>query len=438
MEPLLQTVAAALAGACPQGLCVGFSGGRDSTALLHALTQLQTGIPLRAVHVNHGLHPEAGAWADHCERTCRQWGVPCQVIPVVVDSGRAPHGLEAAAREARYAALRSNLAANECLLTEHHADDQLETVLMRLMRGGGPAAIAGIRPAAGFGSGRLLRPLLNARASQIVDYAQRHNLNWVEDPSNRDEGHDRNYIRHRIVPALKARWSAAADTATRTALLADEAATLLHELAALDAKGVVDEDTLQLDALQVLPAHRQRNLLRWFLQVNDIPPPSSAALAEGLGQLLAAREDAAPRLNWGGGELRRYRDRLYLLHCHPDREPVPAGREWDGTAPLDLGGLAGQLSVARPNLWSESGPLTVRFRTGGERLLQHGHHVRLKTLFQDGGVVPWMRPHVPLLFRGDDLLTVGDIWYAEGGPGQAMRALGLRWAPGQRLRSPAH
>lgn len=440
MQPLADILTNALArgDAEPTGLCVAFSGGRDSSVLLHALHGLALPVPLRAIHIDHGLLAESAGWAAHCETVCRQWQIPMQVTRVDVSSAAADGGLEAAARDARYAVFRAELRPGEFLLTAHHSDDQLETVLLRLMRGSGPAGVAGIRPFAPFGPGYLVRPLLQAGRAQLFDYARQHALNWVEDPSNRDEGRDRNFLRHRVLPLLRERWPAAPDTVTRTARLADEAVHLLDELAELDAGAVVDGDTLHLGLLRELSARRQRNLLRWFLHRHEVPPPSAAALHDGLRQLCEARADSAPRLSWSAGELRRYRDRLYLLKCHPDSEPVPESRRWDGQAPLELGSLAGQLALRQgiggtPDVGGQA--LTVRFRRGGERLLQHGQHVSLKSLYQSGGIVPWMRPHVPLVFHGDELLTVGGLWYAENPPGSGVATgLEVAWTPRERLR----
>lgn len=439
MRSLLERIELALTGrgADATGICVAFSGGRDSTVLLHAVRALGLRLPLRAVHVDHGLHPDSAQWAAHCRELCRSWQVSAECLRLEVSLATAGGGLEAAARAARYAALRGCLRPGEFLLTAHHLEDQFETVLLRLMRGGGPAGVAGIPAFSRFAPGFLVRPLLDAGGEEIAAYADQHGLRWLQDPSNVDTSLDRNYLRHRVVPALRARWPAAAEAAGRAARLAGEAAELLDYLAATDAIGVVDDRQLDLDALQRLAEPRQRNLLRGFLRSHDVGPPGEAALREGLAQLLRARDDASPRLSWSAGELRRYRRRLYLLRSHPDAVPVPADRSWNGCDPLDLGPLAGTLQMQqRQSAGRLAGlpPLTVRFRRGGERLQRRGQHVSLKKLFQAGGVVPWMRPHVPLVYGGGELLSVGAIWDADDWSTYA-RETGRRlcWSPRERI-----
>jgi tRNA(Ile)-lysidine synthase len=437
MGKVTESLQAALkeCGATSAALCVAFSGGRDSTVLLHSLAQLQLGAPLRAMHIDHALHRDSEGWAEHCRQLARQLQVPLQVVRVKVAIGTS--GPEAAAREARYEALRVALKPGEYLLTAHHRDDQLETVLLRLMRGSGPVGIAGIRTLIPFAPGYLLRPLLELSGADIARYGAKHGLAWLEDPSNADAGYDRNYLRHEVIPGLSRRWPAAAQVAARAARLGEEAAELLDELAVQDAVGIVQGDALELAGLRQLSGSRQRNLLRSFLRQQGLAVPGEAALHEGLAQLLQARADSAPRLAWPGGELRRYRERLYLLRSHPDAVAPPASLTWDTRRPLDLGPLAGSLDwqAAPGALGHGPADLTVRFRSGGERLRKHGCHVRLKNLFQEAGIVPWMRPHVPLLYAGEELLTVGDLWYSDQWAHQAWAAgAKLRWAPREALR----
>jgi len=305
------------------------------------------------------------------------------------------------------------------------------------MRGSGPVGIAGIRVLSPFSPGHLLRPLLDLSGADIARYGVKHGLTWLEDPSNQDVGYDRNFLRHEVIPSLRRRWPAAAQVASRAARLSHEAGELLDELAAQDATGIVQGDALDLAGLRELSGSRQRNLLRRFLRERGQGVPGEAALHEGLAQLLQARVDSAPRLTWPGGELRRYRERLYLLASHPDAVAPPASQSWDTLQPLELGPMAGSLDwhTAPNGLERQPAGLTVRFRRGGERLHRHGCHVSLKNLFQAAGIVPWMRPHVPLLYAGEELLSVGDLWYADQWAQQPWAAgAQVRWVPREALR----
>lgn len=410
-------------------LCIALSGGRDSSVLLHALAGLreQAGWQLRAVHVNHGLQPAAGDWARHCREFCAALGVPLAVRPVVplTDAGRGP---EAAARDARYAALAAELRPGEWLLLAHHEDDQLETVLLHLLRGSGVSGLAGIPAGSDFAGGRLCRPLLGVSGASIEAYALRHALAWIEDPSNADVALDRNFLRARVIPPLRQRWPAAARAAGRSARLAAEAAELLADLARIDAHAVVQGDTLGLEPFRELGAARQRNLVRYLARQHGWPMPPEQRLDAGLQQLLRARPDRHPVLAWSGHSIRRFRERLYLVAADPTIAPA-GSQAWNGAGSLQLGGLRGELRLqpaAGAGLAKRilDGGLQLAFRNGGEAMRGGGdsHHRSLKYLFQKHAIVPWMRGHIPLLYAGGELAAVADLWLADWAlarPGEA-------------------
>ncbi|MDJ0929408.1 MAG: tRNA lysidine(34) synthetase TilS [Gammaproteobacteria bacterium] len=440
MSDLLHVLQTRVADHVPAGapLCIAFSGGCDSTALLHAAT---AGLdhPVRALHINHGLHAQATNWAAHCHAIGKRFGVTTEIVAVAVDR-RAGDGLEAAARAARYAAFAESLGDGEWLLTAHHRDDQLETVLLRLLRGAGPRGLAGIPDCAPFASGHVLRPWLERRRAELREYATRHDLEWLDDPSNQDAALDRNYLRREIVPLIEDRWPAAAVTTARAAALCAETAELLEALAAQDARRAVQADTVDVPVLRELSAPRQRLLLRYFLDRQGVVPPSQARLTDGLRQLLSKRDDAEPAVKWSAGELRRYRDRLYLLRFDPDEDE--SDREWSGQGKLSLGPLSGELELeaaAGDGIPQAvvAGGVNVRFRSGGETLRPAGddHHRSLKSLYQSAGIVPWMRAHVPLLYVDDRLVAVADLWLAAecvASPDEP--AFRVKWSPGAALR----
>jgi tRNA(Ile)-lysidine synthase len=424
-------------------LCVAFSGGLDSTVLLHALAGLRREhrFSLRALHVNHGLQAAAGAWEAHCTALASSLQVPCSAARIVVRND-AGQGLEAAAREARYCALRASLQPAEWLLTAHHADDQLETVLLHLFRGSGVEGLAGIPRTTVFGPGRLCRPLLDVPAEALVDYGANvlipQGLGWLTDPMNGDPAFDRGYLRHLVTPILRRRFPAAAGGACRSATLAAEAAGLLEELARADAHSVADEHRLSLEALGKLSPARQRNLIRFQARERGWAVPPERRLREGLAQLWAAGPGRQPVLGWSGHEIRRFRQYLHLIDVasstdFPDATPL----EWSAGSPLVLGGVRGQLSLSPAALFPAprhgapplstavvADGLQVAFRSGGERLRTAAdrHHRTLKYLFQTRGIVPWMRGHLPLVFAGRELAAVGNLWTADWAAARAEEA----------------
>lgn len=419
MEAVLDTVRAALAAAgttAASRYCLALSGGLDSSVLLHAMAQLAPGM-LRAIHVDHQLQPASAAWAEHCERLCRRLAVPLLVCRVNV-STIGDEGLEAAARRARYGALGAALAAGELLLTAHQRDDQVETLLLHLLRGTGVAGLGGIPRLAAFRDGRLLRPLLDLPRAVLLDYAKRVGLEWVEDPSNRDARIHRNFLRHEVLALLRTRWPGLDAAVARSARLSAEAARLLDELAAQDARRVRRAGRIAVTALQQFDEARQRNVLRWLCRREIGSAPGEQQLREGVAQLLGAGADRNPVLAWPGGELRRYRGQIYLQRPLPDQLPLPREMPARAGAILDLG--TGRLRLARTrgrglSLARLGGRVfTVRLRAGGERLRPAGepHHRELKKLLQEQGIVPWMRGRIPLLFCGDQLVAVAHLWVA--------------------------
>lgn len=422
---------------------IAYSGGADSHVLLHALAALRdrlNGAVLQAVHVHHGLHADAERWVAHCRAICTALEVELQVLRVDARPGRG-QSPEAAAREARYGALRHRLEAGDALVTAHHQEDQAETLLLQLLRGSGPRGLAAMPESAVFGAGLHLRPLLGFSRQALRDYARCHELAWVEDSSNAALDYHRNYLRHEILPRLRTQWPAASATMARAAGHSAEAAELLNELAAVDLRAAgVDEAAgcLSVSVLLGLPAARRRNVLRFWLQGLGLPVPSSAQLERLQEDVLRAAADAEPCARWPGAEVRRYRDRLYAMAplAAPDRRRVLA---WDLNSALVLPDGCGRLAVhattgggLKADL-PHGGAVTIRFRQGGERCRPAGRREThaLKKLLQERGVPPWQRARMPLIYVDGQLAAVADLWACEpfasaaGEPG-----LRIEWQPG--------
>lgn len=385
---------------------VAFSGGVDSSVLLHELAAIVPG-RVRAVHVCHGMHPDCGRWADHCQTVCTRLGLTLERCDVTVSTGQG-ESPEASARDARYRALAVALQPDERLVTAHHADDQAETFLLQALRGSGVAGLAAM-PQAPTGA-RPARPFLSLTRADLLARARELGLTWIEDPSNQDDAVDRAYLRGRVWPSLAARWPAAATSLSRGAASAAEARRLLDELAAADLAVIARGETLDVEALRQLGADRQRNLLRYWLRGLGLDCPDQRHLAQIRQQALGAAASRQPRVTWPGAELRRFGGRLFAFTPLP---PVPAdwAADWDGSVPLDLPGDLGQLDAEAPC----PVPLQVRLRRGGERLRLPGrdHHASLGELCRQAGVPPWVRERLPLVFADERLVAVADWLVAD-------------------------
>lgn len=408
-------------------ICVALSGGLDSVVLLTALIG-RGRKRLRAVHVHHGLHPNAYKWSAHCNKIAAQLGVPLTVLRVKVARPRGT-SLEAAARDARYEALANALEPGEVLLTAHHEDDQLETVLLQLMRGTGIAGLAAMPEVAPFAQGQLVRPLLTRSRTELEAWAVAQELTWVEDDTNADEQLDRNYLRRRVLPLIRERWPSAAPSVARTARHAAEAKRLLDSLALADVERAANGAALSVQSLRLLSPDRRRNALRFWIARAGHPLPDTRRLDELAGPLLAARPDANPRVEWNGTTLQRHADTLTLERSRPgaSRQRKTARViltqteiiEWDWRAHprLGLGGTRGSLALTR----DANGPIdldaipetvTVRSRNGGERLrLSATRPTRtLKSLLQEARVPLADREQLPLLYNGAHLIAAADRW----------------------------
>lgn len=415
-ELVTAAVANAAAGWTPgTRVCVALSGGADSIVLLHALAALRTNAwSLSAHHVDHGLSPNADAWAAHCATVCTSLSVPLTVARVTVDQ-HAGAGIEAAARDARFASLDQVDA--DIVVLAHHALDQAETLLLQLLRGSGPTGMAAMPAAAG----RYVRPLLGVPKSALLSYAQHHQLQWVDDESNSDNRFSRNRLRNAVWPVLIDAFPAAETTLSRAAQLQAEAALLLHDLAVIDATACVGDNALRLENFNLLSDARRANLLRFWLLENNIGPLAADTLREWLKQLESVAAIQAIELRGGRyeGAIRVFRGRAYVVQ--EVRHWLPC--RWSGETLLTL--QNGQRSVGEIKFLpattadvtrafrlpksGENWQLRARLDGDGVALSERSGHVALKNIFQQANVPPWLRSTWPLLTCDDEIVAVVGI-----------------------------
>lgn len=402
-------------------LVVAFSGGLDSTVLLHQLYRWQQTRPemrLRALHVHHGLSPHAEEWAQHCVRQCQQWQLRCDVLRVKVD-GRE-QGIEAAARTARYQALTSALQPDEWLVTAQHLDDQCETVLLALKRGSGPAGLAAMPVRMMIHGCTLLRPLLSHSRQQLEAYAQDNQLAWVEDESNLDTRYDRNFLRQQLLPELLRRWPHFAEAAARSAALCGEQEQLLDELMAEQLDSLIQPDgSLHFPPLLQMSEARANALLRRWLASLGATMPSRAALNRLRLEVMLSREDANPRLRLGHAEVRRYRQQLYWLPLWASLRDTQLN--WpDRNAPLilpqQLGTLHAHMQQPEIRHPAPDEQLVVRFQAQGFfHLTGRAGGREIKKLWQALGIPPWQRERIPLLYYNQMLVCAPGLFVTREG-----------------------
>ena len=385
---------------------VGFSGGLDSTVLLHGLKQhLPNDCTLQAIHIHHGLNPAADAWADHCQTVCDRLGIALHIQRIAIAD--VTRNVEAQARAARYAAFARHVAPAETLALAHHADDVAETLLLRLMRGAGTDALGNMKTHSRYGDMQVWRPLLTMYRADLQAYAEANALAWIEDASNADTGFDRNFLRREVLPLLESRFPNAAARLARSAALLQADAALLQPLIADHLARCTGPQGLQLAMLRAQPPELQAHLLRAWLHDNGQAAPGAEALHEFLRQLNTHASDDDTRLDGPDYAVQLWNGTL-MLRVKPEMESEDRALDvlWDGreALPLPRGGVL---------VWQGEAPVPVRvrYRRGGERIRlpdQSMHHSVKKLL--STRVPPWQRATLPYVYNEhNELLAVGEV-----------------------------
>lgn len=400
-----------------QRFYVAYSGGVDSHVLLHRCASTpQLKGKLTAVYVHHGLQEAAESWAGHCEKTAKELGVEFLTLRVNAKaaSGESP---EEAARNARYTALKSLIDVGDVLLLAQHREDQLETVLLQLFRGCGLRGLSGMPERQAFGSGVMLRPLLDTSQQAIYDYAATHQLSWVEDPSNQSNDYDRNFLRNAVVPLLKQRWPAIDKTVARSAKHCADAQVLVDEVAdeLFNTAFNPADQTLTISRLTEHQLHPRQLILRHWFRRLGLKMPAQAKVERILNEVVAAAGHRDPVLSGQGYSIRRYRDKLYCLKTSAQEAQQdlvwPSGQSSIKVAHEQVLSCGTASKGILREQWQKA-KVEVRFRRGGEKIClpgRQGHH-SLKNLYQEAGIPPWERDAIPLVYLDAALAAVGDLW----------------------------
>lgn len=381
---------------------IGFSGGVDSTVLLHLLSTVISKSRLTAVYINHNMQNEAEKWGLHCKKVCSELGIKFITKSVKVMNNN--QGLESSMREARYIALKQLLGPNDILAMAHHQDDQIETILLRLFRGSGPKGLTGMKETSSLYGVDIFRPLLNFDKSSIISYAKRNNLEWIEDPSNTQTNFDRNFIRSSILPSLRDRWPAVNNNITRASKHCFETQNHLDkELTKLTTK-IITNNKIEIKSLKEQNPFSQKYILRTWINNNLGYPPNSKQLEYIQNNIINAKIDKCPTLQINKKIITRYNHTLYINEKNTNEYPKGHRLLW----PANINEI--KIDLYQITLKKTTSPLdlNIRFREDGERFTpntRQGSHP-LKKLMQEWKIPPWMRNKIPLIYHGEKLIAV--------------------------------
>jgi len=410
-------------------IIIAYSGGLDSSVLLHAAVQLKNQkkiSELSAAHVNHGLQSHADEWQNHCEKICEKWQLPLKTTRLnLTDKNQLS---EADARDGRFQFLEQLVENGQMILFAHHLDDQVETLLFRLFRGTGMHGMSGIPEARNFGKGRALRPLLKFSRQELLNYAKQHQLKWIEDPSNRQSEYRRNFIRNDVLSLIRSKWSSVSQSIAQFSNIAKQQVEILDEVAEQDLLDLhINLESLCLNKLIDLSLARQNNLLHFWVRRITNQSPSFGEIAEVFKQLdfstgVIVDPEKSIKVKVGSGWIRSYNQRLYFC-SNEEPEPLKKSKVWMNLKePLELENGLSVSSKTVKNITSENEfmirkpeadeVVTVRPRVGGEVVhpSYRQHSTELKKIYQELKIPPWKRKWLPLIYYDDQLVAIPNMF----------------------------
>ncbi|WP_136131612.1 tRNA lysidine(34) synthetase TilS [Candidatus Pantoea edessiphila] len=403
-------------------IVLAFSGGLDSTVLLHCLYLCTKKYPesnIRAIHVNHSLNENSNNWANHCREICFKWEIDCRILNVKIKKN-PKQGIEANARKERYNALISSLQNQEVLLTAHHLDDQCETLLLALKRGSGPAGLSAIHSSIVVGKNKILRPFLEFSRKSIEEYAKKHDLTWIEDDSNSNINFDRNFLRHSVLPKILYKWPNFTKTVSRSCLLCKEQERLIDELLLNQLNNLIQNN----GSLYLIPLLKMSNikiyalLRRWISRRGELMP--SYKLLKLIYHKIILGTDAKPCLQIGRYEIRRY---CHYLYCLPIIKSSIKNIKmiWPNInnillLPEKLGFLQADYNNNSLRLPMSHELVSIQFYARGDfYLVGYKNKLKIKKIWQKFNIPPWERNRIPLIYYNDNLISAVNLFITNDG-----------------------
>ena len=395
-------------------IIVAYSGGIDSSALLHLLNSIKNELKqsIEVIYINHGLHKKSLDWGKFCEDECNEYNIPFKLISI---NEKCPNGvsIESWARNKRYSIISKEMNKNDILLTGHHMDDQVETFFLQILRGSGPRGLSCMPAIKKFKNGFHVRPFLNIQRNELEEYINANNINWQEDESNSDTRYDRNYLRHSVLPYFGVAWPSYCQSISKSINHQIESMTILNEIALEDMEKTLCKNLINLNViiLKRLSVARQKNLIFYWRDSLNLDKPGSKHMEQIISTLINSGYDKCPCVNWKNTEIRKYRDHLYAfksIHEHDENIEI----NWNTKSPLKI---QGETLVAKESHGKgvsksiiEDARITIRYRHGGEKIYTNSssHSKTVKQLFQESGVLPWLRDRIPLIYINEELAVI--------------------------------
>lgn len=382
------------------GFLVAFSGGSDSTALLHLFSHVKN---TRAIHINHGINENADSWENHCQKTCDNLQ-----ISLIIEKHKLPNSSENTCRKARNQSFKKHLKPNEILLTAHHADDQAETIILKLLRGTGLNGIGGMEKIIPFHHGHIARVLLKHSAQELKMYLKNHNLNWIEDDSNQDNNYRRNFIRNKIMPLLENHWPNANENITRSGKNIQNSKKLL------DFYTNFKTNQISIAQLSSVPRALQCTLFYQWLSSKNLPVVDKSALEVVCRNFIDSASDKNPSYKNKYYQLIRWKGAIYCLKNYEIIEPQ-LSFNWDTKSKFIFPNNCGYLNYhGKDHL-----QLIIKFNQVGQKLklIGHSHTKTVKNLFQENNIPTWNKHNTPFIYSNGQLISLGDKWSSTGNIG---------------------
>jgi tRNA(Ile)-lysidine synthase len=389
---------------------IAYSGGMDSTVLLHKMLKIREKNPqikIRAIHINHNIHSSSKKWEKHCIKICQKYTIPLITKEINIPLEK---NIEERLRIKRYNTIYNYLLYDEILLTGHHLNDQCETLILSLKRGSGPAGLSGMSFENFLGKKRIARPLLRKSKKEVEEWAYKNNLKWIEDFSNFNINYDRNFIRHKLIPILQQRWPFFLKNCFRTAIICGEETKSKNILLKEKIKDFINfDESLNIKSFKNIKKEISKELIRYWISLKNIKMPSYKTIECIYNEIICSKKDSNPKIIIQKNEIRRYKKSLYFVKTQ--KTISNTFLFWHNTnkklfLPKNLGYLIKNNKGFKLPVPEKNELINIRFQFEGKILiLGREKRRKIKKIWQECSIPPWFRNKIPLLFYNDRFIS---------------------------------